>query len=303
MEIFDPLEEELKENNIINEALGLMDNSIREAYDYLVVNEELVEDRTGQLYNFLYCLAALSNLEEESLSWLEEAIVNQKMWYRPEVFEDDDLDLIRETLRFQKCVSLSNFRYESALKETKSICTWENKTKGDLLLVLHGNQQNIEIARKDWDQFKDAYQVEYLQSSEIDSKGLYRWEIEGNGYKELLKTLEKIGINKYKTVTLAGFSAGCHVILKALLDGFFVCNKVILASPWIPEIIDNHKDVVRILNTHKIELVVICGEEDEDCLPLAKQLIKAAREVRLDIKAHIIKGLDHEYPSNLKQLI
>lgn len=226
----------MKENNVINEALRLMDNSIREAYDYLVVNEASVEDRTGQLYNFLYCLAALSNMEDESLSWLEEAVINRKMWYRPEVFDDDDLDLIRETLRFQKCLSLSNIRYENALKESKSICTWKIKTKDDLLLVLHGNQQNIDIARQDWDQFSDQYQVEYLQSSEIDSKDLYRWEIEGNGYKELLKVLEKIEMTEYKTVSLAGFSAACHVILKALTNGFSVCNKVILQSPWIKDL-------------------------------------------------------------------
>jgi len=54
--------------------------------------------------------------------------------------------------------------------------------------------------------------------------------------------------------------------LKALVDGFFVCNKVILQSPWIPEIMENHKDVVRVLNNHKIELLVICGEEDFDRL-------------------------------------
>lgn len=295
--------EYLKENNIINEALRLMDDSIKEAYEYLVKNERFVSDRTGQLYNFLYCLAALLDLEDEALKWLEEAIIDQKIWYRPEVFEDEDLDSIRDSLRFQKCVNLSNFRYENALNEAKSICTWQEKTKEDLLLVLHGNQQNINIARQEWEQFNEDYQVEYLQSSTLDSKNLYRWNLDGDGYKELLKALENIEINKYKTVTLGGFSAGCHVIIKALVEGFFVCDKVILQSPWIPEIRDNHKDVVNILHNHGIELVIICGSDDEDCLPLATTLIEASKENELVLNAHIIKDLGHEVPNKLKQLV
>lgn len=293
----------MKENNIINEALKIMDNSIADAYKYLVENEAQVKDRTGQLYNFLYCLAALSDKEEEALTWLEEAIIVKKMWYRPEVFEDDDLDLIKENLRFQKCVNLSNFRYENALKEAKSICTWEEKTKDNLLLVLHGNQQNINIAREDWEQFSDDYQVEYLQSSELDSQDLYRWEVDGNGYKELLKALETIDTNDYKTITLAGFSAGCQVILNALTEGFFVCNKVILQSPWIPTIENNHKEVVKVLHNHKTELLLICGEEDEDCLPLAKQLVQSGEEVSLAVSSHWIAGMDHEYPENFKEIV
>lgn len=62
-------------------------------------------------------------------------------------------------------------------------------------------------------------------------------------------------------------------------------------------------EVVKVLNKSNTELVVICGEEDEDCLPLAKQLVQSAREVELNVKAHWIKDTNHEYPPNLKQLI
>lgn len=283
--------------------MKIMDESILDAYDFLVKNEKAVEDRTGQLYNFLYCLAALAEQEEEALTWLEEAIINRKMWYRPEVFEDDDLDLIKENLRFQKCVNLSKFRFENAIMEAKSICTWETVSHDNLLLVLHGNQQNIQIARENWDQLNHKYQVEYLQSSQLDSKDLYRWEVDGDGYKELLKALENIDTTRYKSVTLAGFSAGCHVILKALVDGFFVCNKVILQSPWIPEITENHKEVVKVLMNHKVDMTLICGDKDEDCYPLAKLLEQSCTQAGVHINCHWIEGMDHEYPVNFKDLV
>lgn len=293
----------MKENNIINEALEIMDSSIKEAYDFLVGKQSFIEDKTGQIYNFLYCLAALCELEEEALKWLEIAIIEEKLWYRPEVFEDEDLDLIRDSLRFQKCVSLSNFRYESVLKKAKSVCTWSEKTSDHLLLVLHGNQQNNDITRSYWTSLEGDYQVEYLQSSELDSKDLYRWEIDGNGYKELLKALGEIEVNKYETVSLAGFSAGCQVILKALTKGFYVCSKVILVAPWIPEVEKNAEYTVKLLASHHVELEVLCGTKDEDCLPFAKILVEEAKAHDLDVRYKWMNGLNHEYPDELNEVL
>ncbi len=181
----------MKEEQLINHTLNLLeDDDTRKAYEYLVENHDKVGAITGQTYNFLYCLAATSGKKDEAIAWMKEAILDKEMWYRPVVFEDEDLDSIRDHAMFKTCVSKSLERYELALEAAKSVLTWEDKTHDNLMLVLHGNQQNISICRQVWDKVETkSYQIEYLQSEELDSYDLYRWEEDGNGPSQLMKAL------------------------------------------------------------------------------------------------------------------
>ena len=74
--------------------------------------------------------------------------MNKEMWYRPEVFGDEDLDSIRYSNRFIVCYDVSKERYLQALENARPIRTWKTKRADDLLLILHGNQQNIGMCKK-----------------------------------------------------------------------------------------------------------------------------------------------------------
>ena len=287
----------MNEEQLLDKALAILDqNGANEAYNYLLSNKGLLHEHSSQLYNFLYCLSAVIGMKDESLAWIREAIIDKGYWYRPDVFEDDDLDSIRYEAKFLEYKKISDEKYYEALKTTKTLCTWEETKSTKLALVLHGNQQNMYSDKEHWKYLeKDGYQVEYIQSKVIDSYMLYRWEDDGE--VQLDDMIEKVSWEKYDTRVLCGFSAGCNEILKTLLKTGIECEKIILQSPWIPVIDDNLDSLLDVLSNVSIE--INCGLHDEDCLPNAKKFADEAVKQGLNCKLQIIDGLGHSYPVDI----
>ena len=285
----------MRENQLLDKTLTILsEKGASEAYNYLLTNKGLVTRHSSQLYNFLYCLSAIIGAKDESLSWIREAIIDKGYWYRPDVFQDDDLDLIRNEAAFLECKNISDERYYEELQRTKTLCTWKKIKSTKLALVLHGNQQNMDSDNGYWRYLeKDEYQVEYVQSRTIDSHMLYRWEDDGE--IQLDEVIEKLEWEKYSTHALCGFSAGCNEILKTLLNTDIKCEKIILQSPWIPVIDEFLYALLKALSGVSIE--IICGENDDDCLPYAKKLADEAIKLGLDCNLQIIIGLGHDFPS------
>lgn len=296
----------MDENKLLNTTIEILSNEGAEtAYNYLLQNQEgVIVSNRSQIYNFLYCLAAVTSKKEKALSWLEEAVINNKYWYRPEVFQDSDLDTLRGEERFEFCRSISDERYLSAEKEAKTICTWKERSSDDILLALHGNQQNIEMSKAYWEFMKESgYQVEYLQSCELDSYELYRWDDDGNGDCQLSNACSEIDWNNYSTRILGGFSSGCNVILKALLEDKFASNYIFLQSPWIPIINEKMDNIIEALKQKKIKVLMICGDCDEDCAPLAQRFHQRATEKGININTVWVKCLSHDFPDNFQDVV
>jgi hypothetical protein len=295
----------MNESQLLNETLNLInDDGTLEAYEFLVSNLELLDDSTSQVYNFLYCLAATSGRPSESLDWMEEAIEMKGFWYRPEVFEDEDLDSIRDNDRFVKYSKLSNAKFMEAKETVEPVFTWEHKVSEDIITVLHGNQQNNKISEGYWSVLElPSYQIEYLQSEEIDSYQLFRWEDEGNGPTQLENVINLISWDEYNTKVLGGFSAGCNTILRFLSETTIECDKVILQSPWIPCIEEDIEGIISNLIMKDIEVLIICGNEDEDCLSQCLKFESKAKELGLKIDVNYIQGLGHDYPGNFKDIV
>jgi len=260
------------EDKVLDQAVKLIDSDGMEmALGFLEANFEA--NASSQFYNYLYCIAALSGDHDKALAYLEEAIIDKKMWYRPIVFEDDDLEGIRNHERFKKCTLESQKSYEEALKYAKSVFTWQEKKENRLVIALHGNQQNIDYAKTEWSCFeKKAYQVEYLQSEELDSFGLYRWEDQGNGAENLVQVLDKVKKQQYEEIILGGFSAGCNTILRGIIETERVIDQIILQSPWLPIIDSQLDDVVAQVKKQGSKIYIICGLDDEDCIENSKTL-------------------------------
>ena len=283
-----------KEEQLLDKTLEVLSgNGASEAYKFLLVQKEHLNDHSSQLYNFLYCLAALIGEKDKALAWLKEAITEKGFWYRPKVFEDEDLDLIRDSEEFLEYKNISDEKYNKALESATTICTWQKVSGDKLALVLHGNQQNMFFGRDYWCFLEDeGYQVEYVQSKTIDSHNLYRWE--DNEEIQLNKVIYEIPWGKYSHTALCGFSAGCNEILNTLTFTDVTCERVILVCPWIPTLEKNLNKIMVALKNINIEIV--CGEDDEECLPYAEKLHIAATERGLDCKLEVIMGCGHSYP-------
>lgn len=297
--------ENITQDAILDKALGMIDEKgVLLAYDYLLENKSRINKASSQYYNYLYCIAALCNKKEEALAFLEEAIIQNEYWYRTEVFEDEDLDLIRNEPRYKHCFKISEERFIIAQSHSKSIITWKQKSSDNIIYALHGNQQSIENSKDKWEYLNgEEYQVEYIQSSEVDSYGIYRWENESSGVSELIAAINTIPWKDYNRQILCGFSSGCNVILNTLLKYEFACSAVILQSPWIPTIKGNLQSIVDKIEQRNIKVLLICGKDDEDCYPLSMKLVKSFENRNIEFTKVFIDGLKHEFSNDYKSIV
>lgn len=293
----------MKENIFLNKTLELLESKgINEAYEFMLDKKYEVKSWSAQVYNYLYCLAALCGRKEEAMAWLNEVIMIKGYWYRPEVFDDEDLDSLRDDSRFKELRAISDKRYLEAVEEAETFCTWEEIKCRDLALVLHGNQQNIDISIENWNFLKKyGYQVEYVQSASVDSYELFRWE--DNDKNQLAGVLDRISWNEYETRTIGGFSAGCNEILKAFMVKDFKCERIILQSPWIP-VIDNRIDeIMSRLEERETQVIVICGDDDKDCIRRANIFVDKAKVKGLNISEYWVKNLGHDFPDDFEEYL
>lgn len=289
-----------KENDLLEETLSVAERGYQEAYQFLLAEYEKNPEGYGpQTLYFLACLAGGSHLPEEALKWLKKAIAQNGWWYRPEVLEDDDLSLLKDNALFRSLKSVSGERYADAVSKGKALFSWEEKTADNLFVAVHGNTQNSQIAREDWEPLfrdTDLWQLETIQSAEPDGYGTYRWSYDRTSclpVADALKTVEKEG---YHRIVCGGFSAGCDMLLRAITFTPARCDVLVLQSPWIPVLQDHEDDLLRAIREKEIKLKVLCGAEDEDCLPMANRLFEAANREGIPAELTVQKNCRHQFP-------
>lgn len=198
---------------------------------------------------------------------------------------------------------MSEKRHENALKHARTVFTLDEIKEDNLLIVLHGNQQNNAISQAYWSSIDlEYYQIEYLQSQELDSYGLFRWEEGGTASRQIRESLMGIS-DKFDSITLAGFSAGCEAILESVINYDLPINKVILNAPWIPVLESKGNELITKMRDKKIETLLICGDNDEDCFPLCEQFDKVSKAVAYDYSKIIEEGTGHAYSEHLEAYI
>lgn len=234
------------------------------------------------------------------MDWLRKAIAENAWWYRPEVLEDDDLARLRDNAEFISRKAVSDARYADAASKSKAVFSWEKKTADDLFLAVHGNTQNGQTAREDWQpilQGSGSWQLETIQSAEPDGYGTYRWSYDGVSYLPVANAIEAVQNKGYRKIVCGGFSAGCDMFLRALLIPTVRCDQLVLQSPWIPVLEDHADALVCALRQKNIALQIFCGSEDADCLPMAKQLDALAQQEGLAVTLTIQENNRHQFPA------
>lgn len=288
-----------KENDVLEETLSISENGYAAAYQFLLEEYEKNPENYGpQTQYFLACLAGGANSPENALEWLRKAILDNGWWYRPEVLEDEDLASLKNNPAFISLKSVSDHRYADALSGTKEVFTWKRKTADNLFLAVHGNTQNGQIARDDWKPLlreTAQWQLETIQSAEPDGYGTYRWSYDMVSYVPVAEAMEQMQNQGYNKIACGGFSAGCDMLLRAIVFTPARCDMLILQSPWIPLLQDHTEALVNALRQKNIALNIFCGSEDEDCLPMAKQLYEAAAREGIHVEIVVQEGNRHQF--------
>jgi hypothetical protein len=167
-----------KENDILEATLSIAENGYAEAYRFLAgAYENDAESLGPQALYFLACLAGGAGMPQKALAWIRKAVADNGWWYRPEVLEDDDLELLKDNAEFIALKAVSGGRYVDAAAKTKEVFSWERKKADKLFLAVHGNTQNGQTARNDWETLlggNSQWQIETIQSAEPDGYGTYR---------------------------------------------------------------------------------------------------------------------------------
>ena len=290
-----------KENDLLEQALSAAEEGYEKAYRFLLDAYRKAPGAFGpQTLYFLACLAGGAGMPDEALGWLKTSICGNGWWYRPEVLIDDDLAALEENAEFLALRAESNARYEQAVSQAKAALSWQKKTASHLLLAVHGNTQNAQTAKADWTPVlaEDAsWQLETIQSAEPDGFGTFRWSYDDASYRPVAAAMEQLQAAGYEKFVCGGFSAGCDMLLRAVTFSNARCDALVLQSPWIP-MLDEHADAaVSALKRKSIVLRILCGAEDEDCLPLAEKLHALTKEAGLDVTLTVQKATRHQFPA------
>ena len=288
---------------LLETALQLADHSYQAAYDYLKRNyQQLSEGDYVIVFYFLACLAGGAGQREEALAWLKLAIDTNGYFYRPAMLADDDLESLEDLPEFRQLKAASELSYRQALAESKPVFTHQAKTADNLFIAVHGNGQNLEEALTDWAPLKNSdLQLEAVQSAIPDSTGRYRWNYDEENYQNLAEALEKTEALHYQRTILAGFSAGCDMILRTIAKTGHTCAAILLQSPWLPflEAPENLTELMTALRQKQIKVRIFCGDLDEDCLRWSTLLHDQCRANAIDSTLVLLQGLRHRFPDNL----
>ena len=286
------------ENDILETTLSIAEKGYPEAYRVLLnAYEESPGSFGPQTFYFLACLAPGPGA---ALEWLRKAIQENNWWYRPEVLEDEDLAALQKDGAFLSLKAISDDRYETAVSKAKAIFSWKKKRADNLFLAVHGNTQNGDVARADWEPIvgtRGLWQLETVQSAQPDGYGTYRWRYDSTSYLPVANAMERVQTQGYHKIACGGFSAGCDMLLRAVTCSPTRCDLLVLQSPWIPVLQDQAEAVVRAISQKNITLRIFCGAEDEDCLPMAKQLYAAAKQAGCNVTLTVQENTRHQFPA------
>ncbi|MGE6619812.1 alpha/beta hydrolase [Bacillus mycoides] len=292
---------------LLNETLHCYANKGSfEAYSYIMNNAKDVMGNEAQIYNFKYALASAAGLEEEALHLMKKAIIENGFWYGSEyLISDDDLKPLHKFEEFHRMVQLCKEREELEKKSEQADVKYKySKQNENLLITLHGDQENIQIIEPYWNSvMEQGFMLALPQSSQIQFSDGYVWDNIERGREELKGHYNKIKVNKtFGDIIIGGFSAGARVALHSMLQGEIEVNGFIFVAPWLPEM-EEWEEMIGILHDKSIKGYIICGDQDEDCFEGTQQFVKLLKDKNIEHKYKVVPNLNHDYPHNFDELL
>ncbi|PFU38105.1 alpha/beta hydrolase [Bacillus cereus] len=277
-----------------------------EAYTYIMEHAKGVVGNEAQIYNFKYALASAAGLEEEALHLMKKAIIENGFWYGSEyLISDDDLKPLHKFEEFHRMVQLCKEREELAKKlEQADVKYIYSKQNENLLITMHGDQENIKIVEPYWHlDLERNYMLVFPQSSQTQFSDGYVWDNVERGREELKGHYNKIMLsNTFENIIIGGFSAGTRVALHSMLQGEIEVNGFIFVAPWLPEM-EEWEEMIGILHDKSIKGYIICGDQDEDCFECTQQFVKLLKDKNIEYKYKVVPNLNHDYPHNFDELL
>jgi len=288
---------------LLNDALQLYrEEHLDEAYNLITENMDNFKAIESQLYNFRYAILAKQGKTSEALELFREAVMDKMLWYDYDyLMHDDDLKLLYNHPKFITLADICKERSEKYKHVTIGKLHIQNKkdTQQPLLMALHGNEENYQVIKDVWAQesTKDIL-ITYPESSVAAFANAYIWNNPTDRCKEIKVHFDYIKNQHNITddIIISGFSAGAGVALESIINGAIPANKLVLLSPWLPNL-EHIKEKLYLLKDTKVFLA--CGDKDTNCFNMMNQLASYLDDLNIPYKKEIFKDKVHEYPEDM----
>ena len=286
---------------LLNQALTLYkEERYQDAIELINQYGHTVGGNIAQIYSYLFSMAARAGRNNLALGLMQEAIEVKGFWYSPEYLRsDDDLEPLRRFGMFEQFVEICEEREKEAKRNAKPELRLLSEQGDSIIVALHGNQDSNDINEPYWRCADRSAIVALAQSSVESFSGGYTWKDSEKGAAELEQHLSSLR-DRFsippERIVLAGFSAGCNVVLRAILEGKARAGSLLLVGPWLP-MLDEWRPRLSVLEGTRVRIII--GDRDEDCLEGAKKLDSFLDDIGVEHELRLVEGMDHDYPDDL----
>lgn len=293
---------------IVNRAIALANEGKHDEGLHLLETEAF-KFTSAEARN-LYLKANLlsrTGRKKEAIETLETA-KDRGYWYPGEWLTGDDPDLkhIADMPEFQRLRDI--FVQRSEIERQKSQPDLIVRTPEDavgtlpLLIALHGNAQNAELALQDWQcALDEGWIVAVPQSSQIFFSDGYVWNDYTRGEAEVKAHYAKL-IAEYAVdpmrVVIAGFSMGAGLAAKMALSQDIPARGLITVGAYLPdearEQVDSWLDKAPSLRGY-----IFYGEQDNpEFKTHSETLVQKMQAQGIESCFELLPGIGHTFPAD-----
>ena len=251
------------------------------------------------------CLLSLTGRSEDALSAFRQGL-DSGLWWAQTLFDDPDLDAVRDLPEFQRLASFSQEKYQEARTRTQrdqTLLLPDAPAPGPypLLIALHGHSGNkesnlefLEVAcRKGWI-------VLSAQSTQPLFPGSYGWNDPEQGLADICFYYEQAS-QEYQIdpgrILIAGFSQGGGMAIHSALSGKIDARGFLAVACWWP---DPKTLASQTADAKRLRGYFLIGEKDHT-LETTRAIQKVLKENGIPFDEEVHPDLAHEFPSDFER--
>jgi len=289
-----------------------LEGNYQQAYDLLTEAIPNCPQNAQRLYEWRFDIAAKMGKTDVAEDLLEEALDEGCFYSEFALRKDEDMRVMQGRPRFETLVKRNFQLLELAQQSSRAQLEVINPGRAavdgklPLLMLLHGNNSNVERFKGNWKSLAGSdWLVALPQSSQLGGRDSYVWNDMEVSKRELIGHFKAISnehsIDLSRSL-IAGFSKGGHAAILAALEGWFPVSGFIAIAPYIPDV----GQMLILADEAKRPLpcgYFLLGEEDQECTPGAIGLYEGMKTKGMTCGLKVFPGMKHEFPPDFDRLL
>jgi dienelactone hydrolase len=245
------------------------------------------------------CLLSLSGRPDDVMTVFRQGL-DSGLWWRNDVFNDGDLDPVRDLPEFQHMVAESQKKYEegrASIERDYAVLVPGEPAAGPypVVIALHGRNGNKESNRAEWETARHkGWLVILTQSTQPLFPGSYCWDDPAQAMNDLRFYHDEVSRDYSldpQRIVIAGFSQGSGMAIYAALKGNLAVRGFIGIGTWwadASELAGERKD---------IRGYFITGEKDHT-IDRAREIHNVLRTNNVQFIEEVQADIGHEFPAD-----